>query len=107
MWVGDTIAETGVAYLDANEGGKEAILLLVYPQTEEDFVPQTVEHYKGDVVVVAATQNEDGFTAFKEETMDVWMKREHPEFEHTAQVPLPSFAGKDEALYVFERRKDA
>ncbi|KAF2502781.1 hypothetical protein BU16DRAFT_521449 [Lophium mytilinum] len=104
MWVDDTIRATGEDYLDEHDGGKDAILLLVYPQTEEEFVPKTVEHYTGGVIVVAATQNADGFTAFKEETMDAWMKREHPEFEHAAQIPLPSFAGKDEALYVFERR---
>jgi hypothetical protein len=107
MWVGDTAAETGVAYLDAHGGGKDAVLLLVYPQTEEEFVPQIVGRYKGDVVVLAATQNADGFTAFKEETSDVWMGREHPEFNHTVRIPLPSFAGKDEALYVFERRSNS
>lgn len=29
-----------------------------------------------------------------------------PEWERVLQIPLPSFAGKDEALFVFEKKKE-
>ncbi|EOD43621.1 putative transcription factor nrm1 whi5 protein [Neofusicoccum parvum UCRNP2] len=70
-----------------------------------DFTGKVLRAYQGDYVVVAGTQNHNGFTGFKDETIADWMARERKEFERVAQVPLPSFAGKDEALFVFVRRK--
>ena len=32
------------------------------------------------------------------------MAREMPQWQRLLQIPLPSFAGKDEALFVFERK---
>ena len=36
-------------------------------------------------------------------TMDEFMEQEHKEWVKIVQVPLPSFPGKDEALYIFQR----
>jgi hypothetical protein len=36
--------------------------------------------------------------------VDEWVEREMEEFELLLRMPLPSFAGKDEALFVFKRR---
>lgn len=33
------------------------------------------------------------------------MAREMPDWEKILQVPLPSFAGKDEALFAFEKKR--
>lgn len=53
---------------------------------------------------MAGTQNANGFTAFAKETIAEWMAREMPECTKTLQIPLPSFAGKDEALFVFRKQ---
>jgi len=57
----------------------------------------------GDTIIVAGTQNANGFTAFAKETIAEWMAREMPDFEKILQIPLPSFAGKDEALFAFRK----
>ncbi|KAF2136303.1 uncharacterized protein K452DRAFT_280141 [Aplosporella prunicola CBS 121167] len=104
MWVGDTVRADGVGFLKEREGAREAVLLLVYPQVGARFTESVLRAYKGDYVVVAGTQNANGYTGFSEETVASWMRREMPDFVPCAQVPLPSFAGKDEALFVFVRR---
>ncbi len=35
------------------------------------------------------------------------MAREMPGWKRVLQIPLPSFAGKDEALFVFEKTDDS
>jgi hypothetical protein len=35
------------------------------------------------------------------------MAREMPGWKRVLQIPLPSFAGKDEALFVFEKEEKA
>ncbi|PSK37303.1 hypothetical protein B9Z65_2045 [Elsinoe australis] len=104
VWVGDTVVADGVKFLEGREGGKGDVLLLVYPQVSDDFTGKVLRAYKGDTVVVAGTQNGNGFTGFREETIDKWMERERGEMELMCRVPLPSFAGKDEALFVFQRK---
>ncbi|KAF2014180.1 hypothetical protein BU24DRAFT_492878 [Aaosphaeria arxii CBS 175.79] len=105
MWIGDTVRQDGAAYLRAREGGRGCILLLVYPQATGAFTASVLRAYEGDVVVVGGTQNGNGFTGFTGESVEEWMSRERRgEFELGVRVPLPSFAGKDEALCVFVRR---
>jgi len=110
MWIGDTITADGVAFLrspparllpDIGKGAKDAILLLVYPQVSADFTSKVINSYEGDTIIVAGTQNGNGFTAFKDELLGQWMERERKDFKKSLQIPLPSFAGKDEALFVF------
>ena len=117
MWIGDTIAMDGVAFLELRsaaarkaarpieKGASNAVLLLVYPQVSADFTARVIGAYEGDVVVVAGTQSGNGFTGFRDETIGAWMERERGEFRKVVQVPLPSFAGKDEALFVFVKAK--
>ncbi|KAL5388081.1 hypothetical protein PMIN06_011480 [Paraphaeosphaeria minitans] len=104
-WVGDTIREDGVAYLKNNDGGKGCVLLLVYPQATGNFTGPVLKTFKGDSIVVAGTQNGNGFTAFQDQVVDKWVEKELKEFELTLRLPLPSFAGKDEGLFVFQRKK--
>ena len=105
MWIGDTLVKDAEQYLKEKKGCKDDLLLLVYPIVSSDFTSGILDTYKGDTVCVAGTQNRNGYTAFKDRTIDEYMKVEKPDYEKTIQIPLPSFAGKDEALYVFERPK--
>lgn len=45
MWVGDTVTSDGVQYLQKNAGGKEQVLLLVYPQVGADFTGKVLRAY--------------------------------------------------------------
>ena len=121
MWIGDTVMADGVKYLQQHQDGRDQVLLLVYPQVGADFTGKVLRAYseckmyramialetdriaEGDTIIVAGTQNTNGFTAFAKETIAQWMSREMPTFENVLQIPLPSFAGKDEALFVFQK----
>ncbi|KAK6544052.1 hypothetical protein TWF694_000765 [Orbilia ellipsospora] len=105
MWVTDTIVEDGIKYLKENSSGKDDVLLLVYPIVSLDFTKQILAGFAGDTICIAGTQNANGYTAFKDVTVNEYFEKEMKEFEKTVQIPLPSFAGKDEALYVFERKE--
>lgn len=106
IWIGDTVREDGVRYIKRRPGSAEGdVLLLVYPVVGLEFTTSILDAYQGDVICVAGTQNNNRYTAFKDETIDQWMGRERPEFERLVQVPLPSFAGKDDALFIWQRRK--
>lgn len=103
-WVRDTIKMDGGEYLEKNEGGRGCVLLLVYPQATGGFTERVMRAFKGEVVVVVGTQNGNGFTGFQDEIVDSWVGREMPEWELVLRLPVPSFAGKDEALFVWKRR---
>ncbi|MCJ1475753.1 hypothetical protein MMC13_004417 [Lambiella insularis] len=104
QWIGDTVLKDGDQYLRGEKGCREAVLLLVYPIVGADFTAKVIGAYQGDTVVIAGTQNENRYTGFRDRTVGEWMQ-EKGEFEKTVQIALPSFAGKDEALFVFERLK--
>lgn len=110
-WVDDTVITDGVKWLRRNGDGKDLVLLLVYPVvgggigggTEGSFTRDLVDAFQGDTIAVVGTQNTNGYTGFKSMTMDMFMEQEHGDWTKVVQIPLPSFAGKDEALYVFQR----
>lgn len=115
-WISDTIIRDGLKFLSSYQdpenglridGGKGCILLLVYPQATTDFTSKMLKEFQGDIIVVAGTQNDNGFTAFKDCVVDQWMEKNmgNDGWELTLRMPLPSFAGKDEALFVFQRQK--
>ena len=105
-WISNTIFAEGEKYLMKNGGCKEQILLMVYPIVGTDFTVRILEAYKGDIIIVVGTQNRNGYTAFKDRTISDYILAERKDFERTVQIPLPSFAGKDEALFVFTRKTD-
>ena len=105
LWIGNTWIKDGEKYLKDEKGCKDAVLLLVYPIVSSDFTSRVLDAYKGDTICVAGTQNRSGYTAFRDRTIDEYMKVEKADYEKTIQIPLPSFPGKDEALYIFERQK--
>ena len=103
MWIGDTIKADAAAYLRKRNGGMEAVLLMVYPQVMTQFTTSVLEAYSGSTICVAGTQNANGFTAFKDVIIDQYMGSRKPEYQKIMQTPLPSFAGKDEAFFVFQK----
>jgi hypothetical protein len=132
LWVADTVEMDGAEWLRKHEGGRGHVLLMVYPQVSHDFTAKTIKAYReffllfsflrllgwseivvltvffyfadGSTIVVAGTQNANGYTAFADELLVDWFARVMPGWEKVCQVPLPSFAGKDEALFVYERK---
>ena len=106
-WINDTIKTNGMDYLAKNNNGKDSVLLLVYPQTTGNFTGPILKKFEGDAIVVAGTQNSNGFTAFKDVVVDEWVAKNLKDWELSLRMPLPSFAGKDEAMFVFQRKKNA
>ncbi|KJZ75929.1 hypothetical protein HIM_04753 [Hirsutella minnesotensis 3608] len=114
-WVDDTVITDGTQWLRKNGNGKDMVLLLVYPVVgggigggaEGAFTRNLVENFQGDTIAVVGTQNGNGYTGFRGMTMDAFMNKDHKEWTKVVQIPLPSFAGKDEALYVFQRGERA
>ncbi|WYZ39068.1 hypothetical protein EsH8_III_000982 [Colletotrichum jinshuiense] len=114
-WVPDTVVTDGVAWLRSRDAGRALVLLLVYPVVgggvgggaEGGFTRGLVDAYEGDTLAVVGTQNANGYTGFRGMTMAEYMAREHPAWTRVVQIPLPSFAGKDEALFVFQRGERA
>jgi hypothetical protein len=104
-WVSDTIKSDGQAYLKEHDNGKGCVLLLVYPQATGNFTGPILKAFQGDTIVVAGTQNGNGFTGFQDQVVDEWVENNLPAFGLSIRMPLPSFAGKDEALFVFQRKK--
>lgn len=105
LWIGNTLIRDGEKYLKDEKGCKDAVLLLVYPIVSSDFTSRVLATYKGDTICIAGTQNRNGYTAFKDMTIDEYMKVEQADYKKTVQIPLPSFPGKDEAFYCFERQE--
>ncbi|WPG97306.1 Hypothetical protein R9X50_00008000 [Acrodontium crateriforme] len=104
MWVGDTVQAEGDVWLKKQAGGKEDVLLLIYPSVGNDFTGRMIKAYRGTTIISAGSQNTNGYTGFAKETLPQWMAREMPGWDQVLQLPLPSFAGKDEALFVFEKK---
>ena len=105
MWIGDTVATDCVEFLKQNRGGTSDVLMLVYPNTMDDFTARVIQAYKGTTIVYAGTQDDSGFTGFKRERIVEWMAREMTAWELSCQIPLPSFAGRDEAFFIYEKIK--
>lgn len=104
MWVSDTIKADGVEYLKNNAGGSRKILLMVYMVTAGSFTKRAVLAYKGDIIVVVGTQNANRYTGFSDCTAEEWFEKEMPGWEMVCRIIMPSFAGKDEGMFVWKRK---
>lgn len=102
-WIGDTINMDALKYLASAKGAPDGVLLMVYPVVSGEFTRKVLAAYQGNDIVVAGTQNGNGYTGFKDKTMDAYVADEMPGWTKTAQIALPSYPGKDEALFVFVR----
>lgn len=103
-WIDDTITSDGVQYLKKKMGARDDVLLMVYPIVGGDFTEKVLEAFKGNIICVAGTQNGNGYTGFKNQMIDGWMNDHRADFTKIVQIPLPSFAGKDDALFIFRRQ---
>ena len=109
-WISDTIESDGVEYLNKNNGGKGKVLLMVYMVTKGNFTKRVLNAYKGDTIVVVGTMNENRFTGFEDCTVEEYFEREMggkgegEGWELIVRIPVPSFAGKDEGMFVWKRK---
>lgn len=104
MWISDTEKADGVEYLRKNGGGKNKLLLMVYMVTAGTFTKRVLGAYKGNTIVVIGTQNANRYTGFSNCTMEEWFEKEMTGWELICQISMPSFAGKDEGMYVWKRK---
>jgi hypothetical protein len=106
VWVGDVLDVDAVEWLKKREVAlqRDEVLLLVYPVTAGEFTASVIREFRGNVVCVVGTQNGSGYTGFKGEMVDQWFEREMKGWELVARVPVMSFPGKDDALFVFKRK---
>jgi hypothetical protein len=105
MWLSDTVKGDGVEYLKKNAGAKNRILLMVYMVTAGTFTKRVLQAYKGDTIVVVGTQNANRYTGFSDCTAEEYFEKEMPGWVLFCRIAMPSFAGKDEAMFVWERKK--
>jgi hypothetical protein len=104
MWISDTMKVDGVEYLKKNKGGSDRLLLMVYPVTAGTFTQRVLNAYSGDCVIVVGTQNANRYTSFSNFTAEEWFETNMPTWELVCRIALPSFAGKDEAMFIWKRK---
>jgi len=104
MWIPDTVKADGAEYLKKSAGGRGKVLLMVYMVTAGTFTGRVVQAYKGDTIVVVGTQNANRFTGFSDCTVEEWFEREMVGWELVCRIVMPSFAGKDEGMFVWKRQ---
>lgn len=107
LWISDTVRADAAEYLRKNGGAADKVALMVYPVVSGEWMRGVLKQFKGEWVVVVGTQCRNGFTGFKDITVREWTEgsdEEGKKWEITAQVPMPSFAGKDEAVFVLKRK---
>lgn len=46
MWIGDTVEMDGLKWLSSNNGAEDAVLLLVYPNTGDEFTSKMIKAYR-------------------------------------------------------------
>lgn len=102
MWVDDTVKMDAGKYIEKQKrGSSDCALLMVYPQVTTDFTKDALNAYKGGLICVSGTQNSNTFTA----DVEALLQKHTDDWEKIVQTPLPSFAGKDEAFYVWKKKK--
>ena len=104
LWTSDTVVSDGIQFLRSRSSGNEDLLLMVYPIVSDQFTEHVIKEFRGNVICIAGTQNGNGYTGFKDKTVDRWFEKNMGDWQKIVQIPLPSFPGKDDALFAF--RKD-
>jgi hypothetical protein len=107
MWIHDHVKMDGVKFLKQSKknSGDHDILLMVYPVVAGNFTSKAIKAYNGDSVVIVGTQNGNRFTGFSDCTVEEWFVAQMPGWELFCRVAMPSFAGKDDAMFVWRRKK--
>jgi hypothetical protein len=106
MWIHDSTKQDGVEFLKQSRatGGNHAVLLMVYPVVAGNFTSRAIKVYEGDSVVIVGTQNTNRFTGFSDCTAEEWFGTEMPRWELSCRIAMPSFAGKDDAMFVWRKK---
>lgn len=105
MWISDTVKMDGVDYMKKNGGAKKRILLMVYIITAGTFTKRVLQAFQGGTVVVVGTQNTNRYTGFSDCTAEEYFEKEMPAWGLVCRIAMPSFAGKDEAMFVWQKKK--
>ena len=105
MWISDTIKADGVEFLRERKhsGRSHDVLLMVYPVVAGNFTGRAIKAYTGDSIVIVGTQNANGFTGFGDCTVEEWFQEEMAGWKLACRIAMPSFAGKDDAMFVWRR----
>jgi len=103
IWISDTVKVDGVKYLKQNNGCSGKVLLMVYPIVAGTYTKDVIRAYQGNTIVICGTQNSNRYTGFHDCTAEEWFKSEMKGWELTFRIALPSFAGKDDAMFVWKR----
>lgn len=106
MWISDTVKADGVEYLKRHNGGIGRVLLMVYMVTAGAFTKKVLQTYRGNTMVAVGTQNANRYTAFSDCSIEEYIEKEMPGWEMTCSFPMPSFAGKDEGMYIWKRKAE-
>lgn len=88
MWVGDTTEADGVKWLQQHDGGKDAVLLLVYPTVGNEFTSKMIKAYRKCTTVhgIQLTNNDNQMVAQSS-------PRAHktpPASRHSLRTPSPN-----------------
>jgi hypothetical protein len=106
MWISNTVKADGIEYLRKNAGGQGKVLLMVYIVTAGTFTRRLLDAYRGDRIIVVGTQNRNRYTGFTDCTMEEYFEKEMTDWEKVCRIEMPSFAGKDEAMFIWEKNCD-
>lgn len=103
-WIVDTVKVDGVTWMKQHNGARDRVLLMVYMVTKGQFTKEVLSNYKGSTIVIAGTQNANRYTSFSDVSVEEYFAKAMVGWKLTMRVALPSFAGKDEALFVYEKQ---
>lgn len=100
-WIDHLVRQDALEFLQGRDT-KEAVMLLVYPVTSQNFTRRAIGAFHGNTICLVGTQNENRYTAFDDATVEEFCERGGA-WKVTSRLPLPSFPGKDDALYILRR----
>ena len=102
-WAADIVKSDAVQYVQ-RQMTRDDVLLLVYPIVGgKDLTKRIIDAYEGDTLIIAGTQNNNRYTTFADCSVDGYFEARQGEWTLLVRKPLPSFVGKDDALYVYRR----
>lgn len=103
LWISNTVKADGVKYLKQNKGCNGRILLIVYPIVAGTYTKDIIHAYRGDTIVICGTQNCNRYTGFSDCTAEEWFESKMKGWELTCKIAIPSFAGKDDAMFIWKK----
>lgn len=105
IFADDIIKSDAIKFLNGRDT-KHEILLLVYPITGANHLTKRIiDVFQGDTIVYVGTQNANRYTGFQDVIVDEYFQSSMPGWHKVVHVPIPSFPGKDDALFIFQKKK--